>query len=159
MTPLRESQRCEKACHTHHEKCVGADARAQQLVQLRNEHQQDEGPLTEAARKDMKAQGASELWQLGFVELALATGRAPAREECDGYAYRAPWSKMVGGKAAIKFKAVTLDALLAKADKDRPDFTVAAVDSHFTDLSISLTEDSADAFACETSTRPPARAQ
>ena len=119
----------------------------------------DEAPLTEAAREDMKAQGASELWQFGFVELALATGRAPAREECDGYAYRAPWSKMVGGKAAIKFKAVTLDALLAKADKDRPDFTVAAVDSHFTDLSISLTEDSADAFACETSTRPPARAQ
>ena len=116
----------------------------------------DEAPLTEAAREDMKAQGASELWQFGFVELALATGRAPVCEECDGYAYRAPWSKMVGGKAAIKFKAVTLDALLAKADKDRPDFTVAAVDSHFTDLSISLTEDSADAFACETSTRPPA---
>ena len=37
---MRENWRCEKACHTHHEKCVGADARAQQLVQLRNEHQQ-----------------------------------------------------------------------------------------------------------------------
>ena len=83
-----------------------------------------------AAREDMTAQGASELWQLGFVELALATGRAPAREECEGYAYRAPWNKMLGGKAAYKFKEVTLDGMLAKADSGHESMaaTVAAVD-------------------------------
>ena len=56
----------------------------------------DDAVFSKAALDDMVEQGAKELWQLGFVELAFATGRTPARRETEGFAYRAPWSSMVG---------------------------------------------------------------
>ena len=65
-----------------------------------------------AALEDMKEQGASELWQLGFIELAFATGRFPARKETNGYAYKAPWTSMDGGKFAVKFKEETVVTIM-----------------------------------------------
>ena len=110
----------------------------------------DDVVLSAAALDDMKEQGATEAWQLGFIELALATGRTPARKEVEGFSYRAPWSSMVGGKSAIKFKQETLDDVLEKAQY-RGDLQL--VDDFFQELSASLTEDKSDLFACEVSAR------
>ena len=103
-----------------------------------------------AALEDMKEQGASELWQLGFIELAFATGRFPARKETNGYAYKAPWTSMDGGKFAVKFKEETVVTIM---DKAMPTCDVKQLDTFFVDLSNALTQDKGDALAVETSSR------
>jgi hypothetical protein len=80
---------------------------------------------------DMKAQGARSLEQLGFIELALATGRAPALAETAGFAYMAPWSKMDGGKYLVKYNQVHLDTKIDRSDME-------AINSHFTNLADKL---------------------
>ena len=110
----------------------------------------DDTKPTVAALEDMAAQGASELWQLGFVELGMATGRAASRKECDNFAHRAPWSTMTGGRNAIKFKERTLDELLVVAAKDS---SIHLIEVFFTELSVSLCADKSDAFALALSTR------
>ena len=123
--------------------------RARFLVDEASSNKDDSKP-TAAALEDMAAHGASELWQLGFVELGLATGRAASRKECDNYAHRAPWSTMTGGRNAIKFKERTLDDVLAVAAKDA---SIHLVEVFFTELSVSLCADKSDAFALALSTR------
>ena len=58
-------------------------------------------PLTPALLEDMAQQGATEPWQLGFIELALATARAPTRKDTTGYVHKCHWTGMDGGKLAL----------------------------------------------------------
>ena len=97
------------------------------------------------ALDDMKAQGATALWQLGYVELALALCRPPAAAETEGYSYKAPWETcMEGGRRAMKFKVQNLDDLIAAAMKDGQ---LAAIDLHFSTLCTALQEEADDPFA------------
>ena len=106
-------------------------------------------PLTPEQKIDLANQGASELWELGYGELALALGRAPAREECEKYAYKAPWSSMTGGALAVKHKLTSLDDLLAKAESTHD---LSPIDEHITTLSQALRADKGVAFAATLAT-------
>ena len=97
------------------------------------------------ALEDMAAQGATALWQLGYVELALALCRPPAAAETEGYSYKAPWETcMEGGRRAMKFKVQNLDDLIKAAMLDGQ---LAAIDLHFSTLCTALQEESDDPFA------------
>jgi hypothetical protein len=95
--------------------------------------------------EDMAIQGATAPWQLGWIELALASGRMVARAETAGYAHKAPWSRMEGGKIIIKYHHHNLDDLLEKG-------VIADLDTHFTTLAAALMEDE-DPFAHKTAAR------
>jgi hypothetical protein len=99
---------------------------------------------------DMKAQGARSLEQLGFIELALATGRAPALAETAGFAYMAPWSKMDGGKYLVKYNQVHLDTKIDRSDME-------AINSHFTNLADKLMNLEDDPLAHKLAARPLTR--
>ena len=101
-------------------------------------------PRSKQMIEDMSEQGATEEWQMGFIELALALGRPPSQQECKNYAYKAPWTSMDGGKAAIKFKLANLDEILKESI---PSSNLAPVDAHFTTLAQSLMAERSDAFA------------
>ena len=106
--------------------------------------------LTPAAQLDMQAQGATELWQLGYVELALALCRPPAPSECEGFCHKAPWSScMEGGRRAIKFKVANLDDLVEAAVKDG---NVSPVERWFAKLTSALMDEKDDPFAQKTAT-------
>ena len=88
--------------------------------------------ITAEQRADMDAQGATELWHLGYTELSLATGRAVAKEETEKYAHKAPWTVMVGGALSIKHKHTSLDDLIAAAEASGD---MSAIDEHMNSLS------------------------
>ena len=103
-----------------------------------------------AMSEDMAFQGATAGWQLGWIELALALCRVPAREECKGYAYRAPWTAMDGGKMAIKYKQPpqgNFDEILAECVKSGD---LEPVDAHVTQLSQLLLDEKNDNLAQRT---------
>ena len=100
--------------------------------------------ITAEQRADMDAQGATELWHLGYTELSLATGRAVAKEETEKYAHKAPWTVMVGGALSIKHKHISLDDLIAAAELSGD---MSAIDEHMNALSQSLRADKGNSFA------------
>ena len=107
-------------------------------------------PIPAAAKRDMDEQGATALWQLGWIELALALGRVPSEEECTGYSYKAPWKNMLGGKVAVKHSVASLDDLLEVASATGD---ISPIDRHFSTLTKALMEDKEDTFAMLTGGR------
>jgi hypothetical protein len=102
-------------------------------------------PPSKMLLDDMAVQGATAPWQLGWIELALASGRMVARAETAGFAHKAPWSRMDGGKTIVKYKQHNLDDLLEKG-------VLADLDTHFTTLAAALMEDD-EPFSHKTAAR------
>lgn len=100
--------------------------------------------ISKAAQSDMTDQGASELWQLGYVELALALSRRPSRAECKNYDHRSSWKTMDGGKLSVKQAGRSLDMVLEDARKSG---STMELEDHFSQTATTLMEDPEDDFA------------
>jgi hypothetical protein len=87
----------------------------------------DEGKPSKQLQEDMDAQGVTAPAHIGFIELDLASGRVPALAETVGFAHKAPWAKMDGGKLIIKYKQDNLDVMLTGGDLEE-------VNLHFSTL-------------------------
>jgi hypothetical protein len=87
----------------------------------------DDTKPSKQLQEDMDAQGVTAPAHLGFIELALASGRVPALAETAGFAHKAPWAKMDGGKLIIKYKQDNIDVMLSNSDLEE-------VNLHFSTL-------------------------
>jgi hypothetical protein len=58
----------------------------------------DDTKPSKQLQEDMDAQGVTAPAHLGFIELALVSGRVPALAETAGFAHKAPWAKMDAGR-------------------------------------------------------------
>ena len=106
--------------------------------------------ISKAAQSDMADQGASELWQLGYIELALALSRRPSRAECKNYDHRSSWKTMDGGKLSVKQAGRSLDMVLEDARKSG---SMVELEDHFSQTATTLMEDPEDDFATLTGSR------
>ena len=51
--------------------------------------------LTKQAKEDMIVQGATEPWQIGYIDLALALARPVAPSDCDGFEHKQGWKSSI----------------------------------------------------------------
>ena len=90
-----------------------------------------EAPPSAAELRDLAAQGMTKPRELRHLELGSFVGYVAPEAELVGGAYRGRPNSYAGARLAIKQGALTIDAVLDKADVSG---SAAGLDSHFTTL-------------------------